>query len=74
MGLHELPIGKEARILEVTAIEPFKSRLLSLGFSDGEIVKILAYTLAKNSYEVEINNALIALRSEEARMVIIEHD
>lgn len=72
MGLDELLIGEEAEILKITAVEPFKSRLFSLGLNKGEKVKILAHTLAKNTFEVEVNNARIALRSEEAQMVSVD--
>ena len=72
MGLDELLIGEEASILKITAVEPFKSRLFSLGLNSGEMVKVLAYTLAKNTFEVEVNNAKIALRAEEAEMVSVK--
>lgn len=72
MGLDELLIGEEANILKITAVEPFKSRLFSLGLNSGERVKVLAYTLAKNTFEVEVNNAKIALRAEEAEMVSVK--
>jgi len=72
MGLDELLIGEEASILKITAVEPFKSRLFSLGLNSGERVKVLAYTLAKNTFEVEVNNAKIALRAEEAEMVSVK--
>jgi len=72
MGLDELLIGEEASILKITAVEPFKSRLFSLGLNSGERVKVLAYTLAKNTFEVEVNNAKIALRAEEAEMVLVK--
>lgn len=72
MGLDELLIGEEAEIMKITAKEPFKSRLFSLGLNRGEKVKVLAYTLAKNSFEVEVNDSLIALRVEEAQMVSVK--
>ena len=72
MGLHELEIGKEASIFKIIAVEPFKSRLFSLGLNSGEKVRVLAHTLAKNTFEIEVNNAKIALRVEEAQMIKVK--
>lgn len=72
MKLNELKIGEVGIIKKITATEPLKSRLFSLGVVKGEKVKILKYTMAKNTYEVEINKTKIALRSEEAKMILVD--
>ena len=69
MRLNELEMGESGIIKKVLAKEPLKSRLLSMGFAKGERVKVLKHTLAKNTYEVEVNNIPIALREEEAREI-----
>ena len=72
MRLNELEMGESGIIKKVLAKEPLKSRLLSMGFAKGERVKVLKHTLAKNTYEVEVNNIPIALREEEAREIEVE--
>jgi len=72
MRLNELEMGESGIIKKVLAKEPLKSRLLSMGFAKGERVKVLKHTLAKNTYEVEVNNIPIALREEEAREIEIK--
>jgi len=69
MRLNDLKIGESAIIKKILAKEPLKSRLLSMGFVKGERVKVLKHTLAKNTYEVEVNNVPIAMREEEAREI-----
>ena len=72
MKLNELKIGEVGIIKKITATEPLKSRLFSLGVVKGEKVKILKHTMAKNTYEVEVNKSKIALRNEEAKMILVE--
>jgi len=72
MRLNEVKMGESGIIKKVLAKEPLKSRLLSMGFAKGERVKVLKHTLAKNTYEVEVNNIPIALREEEAREIEVE--
>ena len=47
MRLNELSIGDEAVIKKILAKEPLKSKLLSMGITRGEKVKVLKHTLAK---------------------------
>ncbi len=72
--LYELTVGDVAKILKITATDPLKSRLYSLGLNKGEIIRVLAHTLVKNTYAIEVNSARIALRSEEAKMIIVDQD
>ena len=72
MSLDEMKIGDVGVIKKITATEPLKSRLFSLGIVKGEKVKLLKHTLAKNTYEIEVNKSKVALRSEEAKMIIVE--
>jgi Fe2+ transport system protein FeoA len=72
MSLDEMKIGEVGIIKKITATEPLKSRLFSLGIVKGEKIKLLKHTIAKNTYEVEVNKSKIALRSEEAKMIIVE--
>jgi len=74
LRLNELQTGESGIIKKIYAKEPLKSRLLSMGFSRGERVKVLKHTLAKNTYEVEINRIPVALRKEEAKQIEVEKE
>jgi len=49
-----------------------KSKLLSMGITRGEKVKVLKHTLAKNTFDIEVANTNIALREEEAEQIEVE--
>jgi len=72
MRLNELKMGDEAVIKKIYAKEPLKTRLFSMGITKGEKIKLLKHTLAKNTFEVEVNRVPIALRNEEAALVEVE--
>jgi len=72
MSVDEMKIGQSGIIKKITATEPFKSRLFSLGIVKGEKLRLLKHTLIKNTYEIEVNKSKIALRKEEAKMIIVE--
>ena len=72
MRLNELTIGEVGIIKKIHAKEPLKSKLLSMGFTKGEKVKVLKHTLAKNTFDIEVVNTNIALRDEEAREIEVE--
>ncbi|MEO1958670.1 MAG: FeoA family protein [Nautiliaceae bacterium] len=69
MRLNELKIGDRAIITKIYAKEPLKSKLLSMGITKGEKIKLLKHTLAKNTFDIEVGRSNIALREEEAREI-----
>ncbi len=69
MRLNKLNIGESGIITKIHAKEPLKSKLLSMGFARGERVKVLKHTLAKNTFDIDINGVNVALRDEEAREI-----
>ena len=72
MRLNELKIGESGIIKKIYAKDPLKSKLLSMGFSRGEKVKMLKHTLAKNTFDVDVNGVNVALREEEAKEIEVE--
>jgi len=72
MNVSEMKIGEVGTVKKITATEPLKSRLFSLGIVKGEKIRILKYTIAKNTFEVEVNKSKIALREDEAKMITVE--
>ncbi len=72
MRLSELNISESGVIKKILAKEPLKSKLLSMGITRGEKVKVLKHTLAKNTFDIEVGNSSIALREEEAAQIEVE--
>jgi len=69
MKLNELKKGEVGIIKKINAKEPLKSRLLSFEIVKGQKIKMLEHTLAKNTFEIEVNNTKVALREEEAEQI-----
>ena len=74
MRLNELRMGESGIIKKIHAKEPLKSKLLSMGFARGEKVKVLKHTLAKNTFDIDINGVNVALREEEAKEIEIKKE
>ncbi len=72
MNLTEVKFGKKYKVAKVTAAEPLKSRLFSFGFTKGNEVTVLEYTLTKQTYDVIIEDSQVALRAEEAQNIMVE--
>ncbi len=74
MNLTEVEYNKTYTIKKVNAAEPLKSRLLSFGFAKGNNVIVTEYTLTKQTYDVKVEDSQVALRSEEAKSIVVEDD
>ena len=69
----ELSIGQEAVVDKVLAKEPVKGRLQSMGILKGAKIKVLAHTLAKETWDVVVNGTKVALREEEANDIVVKN-
>jgi len=68
----DMKISEKAIIKKIIAKEPIKSRLFAMGIVKGAVIRVLEYTLAKQTWDVVSNNTKIALREEEARGIIVD--
>lgn len=68
----DMKIEEEGIIKKVTAKEPIKSRLASMGITKGNRIKLLKYSLKKETWEVEVEGTRVALRKEEANSIGVE--
>lgn len=69
MRLSQLKKGEIGIVKKLNAKEPLKSRLFSFGVAKNQKIKMLEHTLAKNTFEIEVNNTKVALREEEAEQI-----
>jgi Fe2+ transport system protein FeoA len=71
MLLSELPLGKKAKIKQLTCTD-LRLKMIEMGLYEGvEVVKELE-TLAKGPMAFWVNDYLLSLRYSEAKMVEIE--
>ena len=57
MPLDSLPIGTEARIVEVGGARPFRRRLMEMGFLPGTLVRLVRKNAVGGVIEVEVRRS-----------------
>jgi len=67
----DLKIDEEAIVKKIFAKEPVRGRLLSMGIVKGAKIKVVAHTLARQTWDILSNNTKVALREEEAHSIAI---
>lgn len=72
MKLSEAKLNQSYTITKITAKAPLSHRLLSMGFSLGSPITLLAMTIAKGTFDVRVQSTIVALRKEEAEAILIE--
>ncbi len=74
MTLRDLPKHRPAKIMGFHTDDPDKeTRLREIGFAEGDLVETLHFGLfGRNPMSVRLNGALIALRSAEAQVVLVD--
>lgn len=63
----------EAEILDLAGSGELVLRLSELGFTKGEVIRIVGQSLFKSPIYVEVRGALIALRRSEAKCILIRN-
>ena len=69
--LRELPLGRTAAIASLTAPQPERERLLSLGFIPGSLVRPVLESPWGDPVAYEICGAVIAIRAADAATVLV---
>lgn len=70
----DLKIGDSSIVKKITAKEPIKGRLSAMGIVKGAKIKVLKHTLAKQTWDVKIENTKVGLREEEAENILLENE
>lgn len=71
MTLDELPVGRQARILDVAGNDGVAIRLMEMGMTDGEEVTLLGLAPMGDPMEFLIRGYRLSLRKAEAKRVAI---
>jgi ferrous iron transport protein A len=72
LPLHRIPIGRKARVKELTAKDHSRRRMLDLGLISDTIVEALRQSPSGDPVAYQIRGTVIALRAEEAAQIFVE--
>ncbi|HOM02927.1 MAG TPA: FeoA family protein [Acetivibrio sp.] len=70
--LDSLPIGRKAKVKFLTSDGPIRRRMLDLGLVSDTVVEALQKSPSGDPTAYHIRGAVIALRSEEAKKIMVE--
>ncbi|HHV94088.1 MAG TPA: ferrous iron transport protein A [Firmicutes bacterium] len=70
-SLADLPVGSIGMIIEVQAAGNTKRRLLDLGFVPDTVVKVLRRSPTGDPVAYQLRGAVIALRKENSRDILV---
>ncbi|HZK37323.1 MAG TPA: FeoA family protein [Clostridia bacterium] len=71
LPLFEVNVGSEARISELLSIGLSRRRMLDLGLIPGTIINVIRKSPLGDPIAYNIRGALIALRKEEAKQILV---
>ncbi len=72
MKLTELPLNRTAEIVEIDGIPEKLQRLTELGLRAGKLIQVMQKVPFKGSIVIQVEQTLIALRSEEALCITLK--
>jgi Fe2+ transport system protein FeoA len=72
MKLSDLKRGDRAIIKRIDADESLKQRFASFGMVKGVELRVETYSINKKTYEIIVDDTMIALRDEEAKKIEVE--
>jgi Fe2+ transport system protein FeoA len=72
MTLDQLSVGEEAVVTGIRSGKELKRRLLSFGLVAGTKVRLTERTLKRNTFEIQVDRSMVALRKGEAQKVEVE--
>ena len=74
ISLNELPIGSKGKVVSLNARGNIRRRLLDLGIITNTIISALFKSPYNDPIAYEIRGAVIALRTEESKLILLEID
>ena len=72
INLSELKVGDSAKIVTIFGNKKIKQRLLQLGLTTGQIVKILSVSVLKKSFLISVRGYALAIRKSNFKNVGVE--
>lgn len=72
VSLNNLPLGKKAKVKELISDGETRRRMLDLGIIADTVIEALLRSPSGDPIAYAIRGAVIALRSEEASLILVE--
>ncbi len=72
MTLDELKIKEIASIVSVNTSESLKKRLYKMGLKEGEIITVMQRAPFFSPIQIKIDSFYLAIRSSDAKKIIVE--
>jgi ferrous iron transport protein A len=72
LSLADLREGQSATIIEVSGEDAIAVRLMEMGLTDGELIKLIGFAPMGDPLEIMIRGYRLSLRCSEARRVVVE--
>lgn len=69
--LNKIPVGKKARVSQLTSNGATRRRLLDLGIIDGTEIEPLFKSPSGNPVAYSVRGAVIALRTDESDRILV---
>lgn len=70
--LDNLKIGKSAKVLKINNIGSIRRRIMDIGLTEGTIITAELASLFNDPIAYRIRNALIAIRKDDSKNIIVE--
>lgn len=72
--LSHLPVGSRGRIAKLDIQGPLRRRLLALGLTTGELVRVTRVAPLGDPVEFHIRGYALSLRKSEAAQILVQHE
>lgn len=73
MTLYDCALGSKCRILDCkTQDEALRDRIISFGITKDKVCQVLSHSIGRLAVAVLIEGTRVALRDNEAKMIIVE--
>lgn len=71
-NLAELPVGNQARVVQIDGVDEICVRLMEMGITPGAEVKRIGTAPLGDPIEIEVRGYRLSLRKSEAQRVIVQ--
>ena len=72
MTLREVRVGQSAKVLKLNGTGPVKRRIMDMGITKGQAIKVIRVAPLGDPMEVTVRNYQLSVRKADAEMVEVE--
>jgi ferrous iron transport protein A len=69
--LADLPLGRTAKVVEVTGARAFRRRLLEMGLVPGTVVRVVTVAPLGDPLQIEVRDGQWSMRRSEASQIAV---